>query len=121
MNRGLYNFDEVRYDYFRDRSLELESLFNGTIDFREEFTSKDWATGYDGKPMVRDGRVLRVTIPDERPSGAQGFFINTRREKFKDPRVRQALRPHLRLRVEQPQSVLRALHAHRPASSTTPT
>jgi microcin C transport system substrate-binding protein len=91
VNRGLYNFDEVRYDYFRDRSLELESLLSGTIDFREEFTSKDWATGYEGKPMVRDGRVLRLTIPDERPSGAQGFFINTRREKFKDPRVRQAL------------------------------
>lgn len=90
VNRGLYNFDEVRYDYFRDRSLELEALLSGTLDFREEFTSKDWATGYD-KPMVRDGRVLRLTIPDERPSGAQGFFINTRREKFKDPRVRQAL------------------------------
>jgi microcin C transport system substrate-binding protein len=91
VNRGLYNFDEVRYDYFRDRSLELEALLSGTIDFREEFTSKDWATGYDGKPMVRDGRVLRETIPDERPSGAQGFFINTRRDKFKDPRVREAL------------------------------
>ena len=90
VNRGLYNFDEVRYDYFRDRSLELEALLSGTIDFREEFTSKDWASGYD-KAMVRDGRVQRLTIPDERPSGAQGFFINTRRDKFKDPRVRQAL------------------------------
>jgi microcin C transport system substrate-binding protein len=90
VSRGLHNFGEVRYDYFRDRNLELEALLSATIDFREEFTSKDWATGYD-KPMVRDGRVKLLTVPDERPSGAQGFFINTRREKFKDPRVRQAL------------------------------
>ena len=90
VNRGLYNFDEVRYEYYRDRGLELENLLAGNFDFREEFTSKDWATGYD-KPAVKDGRVLLQTLPDERPSGAQGFFINTRREKFKDPRVRQAL------------------------------
>ena len=90
VNRGRHNFDELRYDYFRDRTLELEALFAGTIDFREEFTSKDWATGYD-KPMVKDGRVKILTLPDERPSGAQGFFINTRRPQFKDVRVRKAL------------------------------
>lgn len=90
VNRGRFNFAEVRYDYFRDRTLELEALLAGTIDFREEFTSKDWATGYD-KPVVKDGRVVRLTIPDETPSGAQGFFINTRREPLKDKRVRQAL------------------------------
>lgn len=90
VNRGLYNFDEVRYEYYRDRTLELEGLLAGNIDFREEFTSKDWATGYDRQP-VKDGRIKLLTIPDERPSGAQGFFINTRREKFKDPRVREAL------------------------------
>jgi microcin C transport system substrate-binding protein len=90
VNRGRFNFDEVRYDYFRDRTLELEALFSKTIDFREEFTSKDWATGYD-KPMVADGRVLRVSLPDETPSGAQGFFLNTRRPLFQDVRVRQAL------------------------------
>jgi microcin C transport system substrate-binding protein len=90
VNRGQYNFDEVRYEYYRDRSLELESLLAGNFDFREEFTSKDWATGYNAPP-VKDGRVVLLTLPDERPSGAQGFFINTRREKFKDVRVRQAL------------------------------
>ena len=90
VNRGRFNFDEVRYDYFRDRSLELEALLSGTIDFREEFTSKDWATGYD-KPVVREGRVKRLTVPDEVPSGTQGFFLNTRREKLRDVRVRQAL------------------------------
>lgn len=90
VSRGLYNFDEVRYDYYRDRTLELEGLLAGNIDFREEFTSKDWATGYDRAP-VKDGRVKLETFADERPSGAQGFFINTRRDKFKDVRVRKAL------------------------------
>ncbi len=90
VSRGLWNFDEVRYEYFRDRKIELENLFNGTIDFREEFTSIDWATGYD-KDVVRNGKVKRLTIPDESPSGAQGFFINTRLDKFKNPRVRKAL------------------------------
>ncbi len=90
VNRGINNFDEVRYEYYRDRSLELEGLLAGNFDFREEFTSKDWATGYDRQP-VKDGRIKLLTIPDERPSGAQGFFINTRRDKFKDIRVRQAL------------------------------
>ncbi len=90
VNRGRFNFDEVRYEYYRDRTLELESLKAGAIDFREEFTSRHWATGYD-TPAVKDGRLVRTTIPDERPSGAQGFFINTRRAKFQDKRVREAL------------------------------
>ncbi len=90
VNRGRFNFDELRYEYFRDRNVELENLFNGTFDFREEFTSLHWATGYD-KPPVKDGRIRRLTLPDDSPSGAQGFFINTRRDKFKDWRTRKAL------------------------------
>ena len=54
VNRGRYNFDEVRYEYYRDRDLELENLLAGTFDFREEFTSKDWATGYN-MPAGQDG------------------------------------------------------------------
>lgn len=91
VNRGQNNFDEVRYEYFRDRTLELEGLLSGNFDFREEFTARDWATSYDKAAAVRDGRIVRQTLADERPSGAQGFFINTRREKFKDIRVREAL------------------------------
>ena len=90
VSRGQHNFDEVRYEYYRDRTLELENLLAGNFDFREEFTSKDWAGGYN-KPAVKEGRIKLLTIPDERPSGAQGFFINTRRDMFKDPRVREAL------------------------------
>jgi len=91
VNVGRFNFDELRYDYFRDRRIELENLFSGTIGMREEFTSLDWATAYNNVPAIKDGRIQRATLLDERPSGAQGFFINTRREQFKDPRVREAL------------------------------
>lgn len=90
VNRGRFNFDELRYEYFRDRTAELQNLLNGTFDLREEFTSVDWATAYNVSP-VKDGRILRKSLPDAQPSGAQGFMINTRRDKFKDPRVRKAL------------------------------
>lgn len=90
VNVGRFNFDEMRYEYFRDRTAEFEGLKAGVYDLREEFTSKTWATEYD-IPQVQSGRLVRLTLPDARPSGAQGFFINTRREKFKDRRVRKAL------------------------------
>jgi len=90
VNRGRYNFDEIRYDYYRDRNIELEALLSGQFDFREEFSSGAWATRYD-IPAVREGRLITVVLPDQRPSGAQGYFINTRRDKLKDPRVREAL------------------------------
>ncbi|MDA7949031.1 MAG: extracellular solute-binding protein [Hyphomicrobiaceae bacterium] len=90
VNQGRFNFDELRYEYFRDRTAQFEALKAGEYDLREEFTSKTWATEYD-IPQVKSGKLIRLTLPDERPSGAQGFFINTRRDKFKDPRVRKAL------------------------------
>jgi microcin C transport system substrate-binding protein len=90
INRGRWNFDEVRYEYYRDRTAALESLKAGAYDLREEFTAKDWSTAYD-IPQVRDGRMQRLTLPDATPSGTQGFFINTRRAKFADLRVRKAL------------------------------
>jgi microcin C transport system substrate-binding protein len=90
VNKGRYNFDELRYEYYRDRTAELESLKAGAYDLREEFTSRDWATAYD-IPAVKQGRLIRLTLPDESPSGAQGFFLNTRRPKLSDVRVRRAL------------------------------
>ena len=90
VNRGRYNFDELRFESFRDRNSEIEALKSGVMDFREEFTAKDWVTAYE-IPAVKDGRMQRLTLPDDRPSRTQGFFINTRREKFADPRVRRAL------------------------------
>jgi len=90
VNRGRFNFDELRYDYFRDRAAGLLALQAGELDLREEFTARDWMTGYD-TPAVKAGRLLKLTLPDEAPSGAQGFFLNTRRAKFADIRVRKAL------------------------------
>jgi len=88
--RGQGNFDVVRYEYYRDRDVGFEGFTGGNYLFREEFTSRTWATRYDF-PALKDGRVKQRVIPDETPSGAQGWFINTRRPQFKDPRVREAL------------------------------
>ena len=90
VNRGRFNFDEVRYLYYRDRSAELLALQAGEFDLREEFTAVAWVTGYD-VPAVKAGKLLRIALPDESPSGAQGFFLNTRRPKLADVRVRKAL------------------------------
>ena len=90
VSRGSYNFDIVRYEFYRDRDVAFEGFTGKNYLFREEFTSRIWATRYDF-PAIKDGRVKRETLPDETPSGAQGWFINTRRDKFKDPRVREAL------------------------------
>jgi microcin C transport system substrate-binding protein len=90
VNRGRYNFDEIRYEYFRDRKAQFEAFKAGVLDLREEYTSREWATAYDFA-AVTDGRVLKDELPDETPSGAQGFFFNLRGDKFQDVRVRQAL------------------------------
>ncbi|MBK19124.1 MAG: hypothetical protein CMM52_09860 [Rhodospirillaceae bacterium] len=89
--RGRFNFERVRFDYFRDRDIAFQAFFSGSYDFREEFTSRSWATQYDNKLPVKDGRVVRATLPDATPSGVQAFFFNMRRDKFKDRRVRAAL------------------------------
>lgn len=90
VSRGTANFDIIRYEYYRDREVGFEGFSGKNYLFREEFTSRHWATRYD-LPAVKDGRIKRDTIPDDTPSGAQGWFMNTRREKFKDRRLREAL------------------------------
>ncbi|MGF7158892.1 microcin C transport system substrate-binding protein [Rhodoligotrophos appendicifer] len=90
VNRGRYNFDQVRYEYFRDRTAELEALKAKVYLLREEFTSRDWATQYNIS-AVKNGQMIKTELPNHEPSGAQGFFLNMRRDKFKDPRVRMAL------------------------------
>jgi microcin C transport system substrate-binding protein len=88
--RGQSNFDNVRYEYYRDRDVGFEGFTAKSYLFREEFTSRIWATRYDF-PAIKDGRVKRDVIPDDTPSGAQGWFINTRRAKFGNPKLREAL------------------------------
>jgi microcin C transport system substrate-binding protein len=89
VSRGLHNFDVVRYEFYRDRDVAFEGFTGKSYLFREEFTSRIWATRYDF-PAIRDGRVKRDVIPDNTPSGAQGWFFNTRREKLRDKRLREA-------------------------------
>ncbi|HLZ05125.1 MAG TPA: extracellular solute-binding protein [Bradyrhizobium sp.] len=90
INRGSYNFDTVRYEFYRDRDVAFEGFTAKSYLYREEFTARIWATRYDF-PAIKDGRVKRELIPDDTPSGGQGWMINTRREQFRDARVREAL------------------------------
>ncbi|HYZ45556.1 MAG TPA: extracellular solute-binding protein, partial [Xanthobacteraceae bacterium] len=90
VSRGQNNFDTVRFEFYRDRDVAFEGFTSKTYLFREEFTSRIWATRYDF-PAVREGRVKQDVIPDDTPSGGQGWFMNTRRDKFKDPRLREAI------------------------------
>ncbi|MBO6756462.1 MAG: ABC transporter substrate-binding protein [Roseibium sp.] len=87
---GQNNFDAIRIEFFRDYQVAFEAFKKGTVTFQEEFSSKIWATEYNF-PAVEDGRVIQKIFPDNRPSGAQGWFFNTRRAKFSDPRVREAI------------------------------
>jgi microcin C transport system substrate-binding protein len=90
VSRGQNNFDTLRFEYYRDREVGFEGFTAKSYLFREEFTSRTWKTRYNF-PAARDGRVKTDTIPDDTPSGAQGWFINTRRKKFADRRLREAL------------------------------
>lgn len=88
--RGFFNFDTVRYEFYRDRDVAFEGFTGRNYLYREEFTARIWNTRYDF-PAIKDGRVKQEILPDDTPSGAQGWFLNMRREQFKDPRVREAL------------------------------
>jgi microcin C transport system substrate-binding protein len=90
ISRGHFNFDVVRLEFYRDRDVAFEGFSGKNYLYREEFTSRIWATRYDF-PAVKDGRVKLEVLPDESPAGAQGWFMNTRRKQFRDPRVREAL------------------------------
>ncbi|MCF4165820.1 extracellular solute-binding protein [Zavarzinia compransoris] len=90
VNRGRDNFDRIRYDYYRDETALFEAFKAGAVDVRQERVARLWATAYDF-PAVRDGRVKKLELPDNTPAGMQAYVINTRRPKFQDRRVRQAI------------------------------
>ncbi len=90
VNRGHFNFDVFRIEFFRDRQVAFEGFKSGVVRFREEFSSKIWATEYTF-PAFDDGKVVKNEFSDGRPAGAQGWFFNLRRKKFADPRTREAL------------------------------
>lgn len=91
VNIGGNNFDEIRYEYFRDETIELEALKADQLDWRVETTARVWATSYD-VPPVNDGRIKRELFEGPyRGSGLlTGFIFNLNRDKFQDPLVRQA-------------------------------
>jgi peptide/nickel transport system substrate-binding protein len=90
IQRGLYNFDEIDIDYFRDGNALFEAFKAGLVDYREETSTARWTSGYDF-PAVQDGRVVVETLKSPGPKGLEGFVFNLRRAPFRDIRLREAL------------------------------
>ena len=90
LNKGRYNYDRIRIDYYRDQTVALEAFKAGRYDIRSENTSLTWATGYDF-PARKDGRVKLEEIAHARPTGMQAFVFNTRRPMFQDIELRRAM------------------------------
>ncbi|MBU1192783.1 MAG: extracellular solute-binding protein [Gammaproteobacteria bacterium] len=88
--RGMFNFDRVTYKYYSDETVHLEALKAGEFDFMLVNNSKQWARDYVG-PQFTDGRIVKEELAHRNNAGMQGFVMNTRRDKFKDRRVRRAL------------------------------
>ena len=89
-NRGLWNFDEIRLDFYRDSNGQFEAFKRGLYDFRVEHEPLRWHDGYDF-PAARSGEVIRDTIKTGMPQPSELLVFNTRRPIFSDIRVRQAL------------------------------
>ncbi|MCP5087848.1 MAG: ABC transporter substrate-binding protein [Rhodobacteraceae bacterium] len=90
INRGRSNFERITIEYYSDYTAAFEGFKGGAYNFREEYLSKLWATSYNF-PSLDKGWTIKKTLPDGNPSGTQGFWLNMRRDKFRDVRVREAL------------------------------
>ncbi|CCV03280.1 putative oligopeptide transporter subunit; periplasmic-binding component of ABC superfamily transporter [Mesorhizobium metallidurans STM 2683] len=90
VNRGLYNFDRIRIDFYLDRQAAFEAFKKGDTHFREEATARVWATGYDF-PALKDGKVVKREFPGEKSPSMQAVALNQRRPQFRDVRVRRAI------------------------------
>ncbi len=90
INRGLWNFDEIRTEFFRDSNAHFEAFTRGLYDLRSEQDAGRWQVAYD-VPALRDGRFVKETFPDGLPKPLSGFVFNTRRPIFADVRVREAI------------------------------
>ncbi len=90
VSRGLYNFDRIQVDSYRDSQVALEAFKAGQFDVNLEYSAKDWNTGYDS-PALRAGKFVQLAIPNHNPAGMQGYVFNLRRPIFQDRRVREAI------------------------------
>ncbi len=90
INRGLWNFDEIKFDFYRDENALFEAFKKGLYDLRVENDVTRWQTGYD-TPAFRTGRYVKETFRNGTPVGMSGLVFNTRRPVFADIRVRDAL------------------------------
>lgn len=90
INRGLWNFDTIKFDYYRDGNTHFEAFKKGLYDVRVENDPNRWQTAYDF-PALRDGNVVKEELPYGLPKGMQGLVFNTRRPIFADIRVREAI------------------------------
>jgi microcin C transport system substrate-binding protein len=90
VRRGLYNFDRITYKIYKDTTAQTEAFKAGEFDYLRTFSAREWARTYVGKKFD-SGELIKAELPTKNAGDFQGFLINTRRAKFKDPRVRQAL------------------------------
>ncbi|MGB5445535.1 MAG: extracellular solute-binding protein [Psychromonas sp.] len=90
VRKGQDNFDSMIFDYYRDDSVAFEAFKSGAFDYRLESSSKRWATGYVGDNFA-SGNIITSKIADKNPQGMQGFWFNLRKDKFKNPHVREAI------------------------------
>lgn len=133
-NRGHFNFDKVIYDFYRDDSIAFEAFKSGDLNLRREWDAGLWEKAYDF-PAMKQGKAVKEALTHGRPDRVRGFIFNTRREPFKDIRVRQALNLmfdfewvnqnlyhglYKRINSYYPNTDLAALDTPPPASNATP-
>ena len=90
VRRGRYNFERITYKIYKDNTAQTEAFKAGEFDYLRTFSAREWARTYVGKKFD-SGELIKAELPFKNAGDFQGFLINTRREKFKDPRVREAL------------------------------
>lgn len=88
--KGMFNFDEIRFDYYQDTTITKQALFAGNIDIREEYIAKNWVSGYDND-LIKKGKIKKENIAHNKTANLQNFGFNLRRDKFADKKVRQAI------------------------------